>query len=585
MKIDPPRRSTLVRSLLLAGLAPMLACGAGPEDAEDPTETTSAIIGGSAISGPTRRLLGLVDANGCSGSIIAPDWVMTASHCIDFQSPSANQFSIPRPNGTLETRVGQVVSRVGLSDTTIVNLAPTVVVSDWPSLTRTMLRTPTPGGLVGQNVACYGRGDSAYANPSGLTGFGTWKSLIKKVSGQGSGRLYIDSVNGDQIPAPGDSGGVCTFGSQAAGTIWQATNVNCADATSTTTCNNTITKINTVAIQSTAVFADYIDSAASRTATTFKPLTLQTGWTNNAFAGNFAGYAVFDGTVHLRGAVFAPGNANLAVAFILPAGATPPVNVYVPVTLCDAAKGRLLIETNGKVNVVVEGGDWTKAQCLVSLEGVSFPRSSFGVPALTLKNGWTTTVYGTRAPAARLSAGVVRLEGAMSGGTDPYAFNLPAAFRPAQDVYLPIDLCGGRKGRLYIQSTGDAYIYSEVNFSDAQCFTSLEGVTYVLAQQSAITLVNGWSTYGGTRTPAATNVGGIIRLQGAAGTAGTNSQIFQLPAAMRPATAVFMPVDLCNGVKGRLLVTTDGRAYVSSVGGNLSPAPCFTSLEGAWFGI
>ena len=583
MKIRSRGRFHLV-SFVTFGLAPLLACGAGPEE-EEPAETTSAIIGGSTISAATRRLLGLVDANGCSGSIIAPDWVMTASHCIDFQSPSANQFAIPRPNGTNEIRVGQVVSRVGLSDTTIVNLAPTAVASNWPSLTRTMLRTPTPSGLVGQNVACYGRGASAYATPSGLSGGGIWKSLIKKVSAQGSGSLYIDSVNGDQIPGPGDSGGVCTFGSQAAGTVSVATSFNCANGTTTTTCNNTITKINTVAIQSTAVFADYIDSAPSREAATFKPLSLQTGWLNNAAAGNFAGYAVFDSTVHLRGAVLPPGNSNLAVAFILPADATPPVNVYVPVTLCSAAKGRLLIETNGNVNVIVEGGDWTKAQCLVSLEGVSFPLSSFGVPALTLKNGWTTTVYGTRAPAARLSAGVVRLEGAMSGGTDSYAFNLPSAFRPAQGVYLSIDLCGGRKGRLYIGSTGDAYIYTEGNFSDAQCFTSLEGASYVLAQQAAVTLVNGWSTYGGTRTPGATNVGGMIRLQGAVSTAGTNSQIFQLPAAMRPATAVFMPVDLCNAAKGQLVVTTDGRVYVSAFGSSLSPATCFTSLEGAWFGI
>lgn len=585
---SPFRGARLVLAAAFLSLPlPLVACGVGPEDAEDSVESsTSAIIGGTAISVATQRSLGLVEVNrGCSGSLITPHWVLAATHCIDPTLASNNVFSIPKADGVLEFRTGEVISRVGTGDITIVKLGPVQGGSQWPTNVRTMLRNPTPSQLVGQFVTCYGRGATAYASPSGLTGAGVWKTLTKQIARLGSGdSLEIDAVNGDQILAVGDSGGACIFNQKTVGTISFAPNVLCADPSTKASCDRTITRINTAALASTARFADYIDFAGSRTAVTFYPLTLQTGWTNAAFGDNYAGHSIFDSTVHLRGAVSAPANANLAVAFVLPSNARPSVNVFVPVTLCDAGKGRLLIEPNGNVSVVVEGGNWSKAQCMVSLEGVSFPRSSFGVPALPLQNGWTTTIYNTRAPAARVANGVVRLEGAMSNGTSSFAFNLPAAFRPAQNVYVPVDMCGAKKGRLLIQPSGDVFVSAEGAFADAKCFTSLEGATYVLAQQSAVTLLNGWSTFGGTRTPGAINVGGIIRLQGAV-TGGTNETIFQLGAAARPSTLVYMPVDLCNGQKGRLLVTTDGRVSVSAVPGNFSAAQCFTSLESAWFGI
>jgi hypothetical protein len=571
---------------LLGALAlPLAGCGDLPDGTEETVEAASPIIGGSLLSVATRRSLGLGETQGgCSGSLITPHWAMTATHCVNLASPSQNTFSIPRPDGVLETRVGQVVSRVGLSDITLVNLAPSATAPNWPSNVRSMLRSPTPSGLVGQFVTCYGRGATGYASPSGFTGGGVWKSLSKRVARESGGNLIVDSVNGDQIPAVGDSGGACLFGNQTAGVVSQAWEVNCLDNSTPTACNNSVTRINSVSLVSTTQYADYIDNAGSRAAATFKPLQLNTGWTLSGLGANVPGYAVFDTTVHLRGAIAAPGNSNLVVPFTLPAGARPPVNVYAPVTLCDAAKGRLLIETSGKVNVVVEGGVWASAQCMVSLDGVSFPTTSFGVPALTLQNGWTTTVFSTRAPAARVLNGVVRLEGAMSGGNGSFAFNLPAQFRPAQNVYLPIDICGGKKGRLLIQPTGDAFVSSEVNFADAKCFTSLEGASYVLAQQSALTLLNGWAALGGTRTPAAINIGGMIRFQGAV-SSGNTGAIFQLPAAARPATIVYLPVDLCGGAKGRLMVLQNGLVHVSAVPGNFSAAQCFTSLEGAWFGI
>jgi hypothetical protein len=46
-------------------------------------------------------------------------------------------------------------------------------------------------------------------------------------------------------------------------------------------------------------------------------------------------------------------------------------------------------------------------------------------------------------------------------------------------VSIPIDLCNSAKGALYVRPTGEAMISAENSFSDAQCFTSLDGVSFV----------------------------------------------------------------------------------------------------------
>ena len=47
-------------------------------------------------------------------------------------------------------------------------------------------------------------------------------------------------------------------------------------------------------------------------------------------------------------------------------------NVYTPVDLCGAAKGRLDIAPDGTLFIEAEGGVSTNATCFTSLEGVSF---------------------------------------------------------------------------------------------------------------------------------------------------------------------------------------------------------------------
>jgi hypothetical protein len=104
------------------------------------------------------------------------------------------------------------------------------------------------------------------------------------------------------------------------------------------------------------------------------------------------------------------------------------------------------------------------------------------------------------------------------------------------------------------------------------------------AKFTPLTLVNGWSNYGfGTAGPAVRSVSGIVQLEGAIKTSGTNQVAFTLPAAFRPAADVYVKVDLCDAVNGRLFITPSGAMTVRAEGSNWAKAQCFTSLDGTSF--
>jgi hypothetical protein len=171
-------------------------------------------------------------------------------------------------------------------------------------------------------------------------------------------------------------------------------------------------------------------------------------------------------------------------------------------------------------------------------------------------------------------------------GTNAIAFTLPPAYRPTTTVYVKVDLCGADNGRLVIDTDGVTTVQAESAFSDAQCFTSLDGATYAVKTLTRpLTLENGWYQYGGSAVPAAEDFGGIVRLQGAIATSGTNALAFRLPIALRPAAEVFIPVDMCDATNGRLWIETNGNVTVYAEGDTFSNAQCFTSLDGAWFSI
>ena len=323
-----------------------------------------------------------------------------------------------------------------------------------------------------------------------------------------------------------------------------------------------------------------LDGASfANTTVGYTPLTLQNGWTNGPFGTSSAEAASISGIVHLKGAI---SSGTSSVVLTLPAQFRPATNVFVPVDLCNATKGTLFITPSGVVTVEAQGGGLSNAQCFTSLDGASFASAVTGFTPLTLQNGWTEAPSGTSNAAATNLSGVVHLKGAISSGATPTVFTLPLAFRPATTVNVPVDMCNATNGRLTIASSGVASVQAEGAFSNAQCFTSLDGAVFNATAVTALTLVNGWTTFPATSPPSASISAGIVTFAGAMSTAGVTEWAFTLPAQFRPARNVYVPVDLCNATKGRLTIQPSGAVSVQAAI-SFSNAQCFTSLDGASF--
>jgi hypothetical protein len=217
---------------------------------------------------------------------------------------------------------------------------------------------------------------------------------------------------------------------------------------------------------------------------------------------------------------------------------------------------------------------------------------------LTLLNGWTGAPYGTQEPGVKqLDDGIVTFTGAISGGTNGVAFKIPANDWPATNVFLVVDMCGSTKGRLEITPNGVGTVTSELAFSDAACFTSLDGVSYALpsaTQNTPLTPQNGWQAapYGNAAPgvqletytwPFSGLTQVSVHFTGAISSTASNPGIpFVLPPSMRPSTTRSVDVDMCDASNGRLIIRPDGTVTVQSES-DPKQSFCFTSLDGAWF--
>jgi hypothetical protein len=210
--------------------------------------------------------------------------------------------------------------------------------------------------------------------------------------------------------------------------------------------------------------------------TGFTALPLINGWVNAPFSTSNAAAKLINGIVHFEGAIATAGTNNQP--FVLPKPMRPLTDVYVPIDLCNSTVGRLHIQPTG--TVFVEAAVFSNAQCFTSLDGAWYAPKPSGFKTLALINGWTDAPFSTSNAAAANAYGIVYFKGAIATtGTITQPFTLPTAFRPVTNVYVPIDLCGATKGRLLIQTNGVVIVQAEVAFSNAQCFTSLDGASFV----------------------------------------------------------------------------------------------------------
>ena len=527
-----------------------VADGAAP-DPDDVTSTSSPIQGGQLETGfPAVGQVLLGSGGFCSGTLIAPSYVLTAAHC----AGSGMVFNTGTDSSNFVSHtVDQQLIHPTL-DLLIAHLASPIA--------GIAAMEFNDGALPAIGQVCTAVGFGIH-DENGAETFGIKRSATEQVTSADPSVIVVQMVSG--IADHGDSGGPLL-------------------------CGNKITSVvhnHTDGVWPQHVVENYttIDPPwiASTIAPAYSELALQNGWINAPFATKNAGVAMVSGIVHFKGAI---ANGTSSVAFTLPVGFRPATNAYVPVDLCGGTNGRLVIAPSGVVSIEAESGAFSNAQCFTSLEGASFAPSSTGFTSLALQNGWTNAPFGTSNAQVVNQRGIVHFKGAIASGSTSSLFTLPVGFRPATNVWIPVDLCGATNGRLFIQSSGAVSVDAENSaFSNAQCFTSLDGAWFAqdTGSYTALTLQNGWtnSAFGAT-TAGVEELSGIIHFKGAIAS-GTTGQAFTLPAGMRPSTNVYIPVDLCGATKGRLFIQSSGAVTVFAENGTFSNAQCFTSLDGASF--
>jgi hypothetical protein len=332
-------------------------------------------------------------------------------------------------------------------------------------------------------------------------------------------------------------------------------------------------------------------TAASAAGPVYTQLTLVNGWQR---AGDvYPQVAVISGVVTFRGEAYGGTSPTM---FTLPKKFRPTSTVFAAASLPDSGtgSGRLVISPSGLVTVQAEGNA-TGFYSFTSLDGVSFAQTEKGFTPLTLLNSWQNTSYGTARAAARVISGIVHLRGAIANGVAAEPFVLPTKFRPAHEVYVPVDLCNATNGRLHVSPNGTVVIEAQSSFSNAQCFTSLDGVSFALpaASSTPLTLRGGWagSPYG-TGAPTIAVINGVVHLSGALYCAGTCSHdvITMTDATVSdPPFAYQVKVDLCNATPGTLDLgiwenddsSLTPAAWVGSA--ELPSASCFLSLDGVTY--
>jgi len=200
------RRSTKIGVLTI--FLP-LACSVAPS--EDVANVNQPIINGTEVTSEDIGLVKiLTPTSGCSGTLVTPEWVLTAQHCLP--SDPAGTTIERTTTGDLRDAV-QVIpfSYSGFTtDIGLIRVADAFPIAADQNGYTNELWPSSPGDLVGKTVECYGYG----YNTTDGTGFGTLRhaSLLVGSYDAPSPGMYTFLQNDlGQIQTYGDSGSGCFY--------------------------------------------------------------------------------------------------------------------------------------------------------------------------------------------------------------------------------------------------------------------------------------------------------------------------------------------------------------------------------------
>jgi hypothetical protein len=213
--------------------------------------------------------------------------------------------------------------------------------------------------------------------------------------------------------------------------------------------------------------------------TTWHKLSLINGWVSASSASSNTGspaYTVKNGIVYLSGSVKQTSGSNSVFA-VLPKAARAGVKMYLTDYMFQQTRGSLVITKTGAISAL--SGPQSEAQAFTSLAAISYPAKGTTWHNLTLKNGWTTTSFGTGSPAYAVKNGIVYLSGSLrqpSGSFIQFA-RAPAAIRPATSQVMPIFTRGGTYG-YFADEPNSRMDVSSNPARNAQLFASLAAISY-----------------------------------------------------------------------------------------------------------
>lgn len=196
----------LKRAFLSVGLLAVVVAGTATAVTTAQADVTPSIIGGREVSSAPWA----AELPGCSGTIIAPHWVLSAAHCVDDSSPG---FTVRIGN----VKRGQGTAATVKSIHTRFDIAVLELDRDVPATYVKLAATDPP---VGSTADIYGWGGTCEQGCGGSNILKTAKMRVDAVnSGSDGSRMVELGQNGDGFAWYGDSGGPAMLNGVQFGTL------------------------------------------------------------------------------------------------------------------------------------------------------------------------------------------------------------------------------------------------------------------------------------------------------------------------------------------------------------------------------